>query len=87
MIVKGQYAPVIGNVCMDQLMLDITDIEGVNMGDEVIVMGSSGDKCVSAEEIAALMGTINYEVVCGIGKRIPRVYIKNKRVVKTVTLV
>lgn len=87
MIVKGQYAPVIGNVCMDQLMLDITDIEGVNMGDEVIVMGRNGDKCVSAEEIASLMGTINYEVVCGIGKRIPRVYIKNKRVVKTVTLV
>jgi alanine racemase len=87
MIVGGEYANVIGNVCMDQLMLDITHIPNVNMGDEVIVMGSCGDKCISAEELGELMGTINYEVVCGIGKRVPRVYVKNNVVVKTVALV
>jgi alanine racemase len=87
MIVGGEYANVIGNVCMDQLMLDITHIPNVNMGDEVIVMGSCGDKCISAEELGELMGTINYEVVCGIGKRVPRVYVKNNAVVKTVALV
>ncbi len=86
MIVNGQYADVIGNVCMDQLMLDVTDIKDVNMGDEVTVMGISGDKCVSAEELGAMMGTINYEVVCGIGKRVPRAYIKNNSVIKTVGL-
>ena len=87
MIVGGEYAPVIGNVCMDQLMLDITDIENVDMGDEVIVMGHSGDKRVSADELGRIIGTINYEVVCGIGKRVPRVYIKNNSVVKIVALV
>lgn len=87
MIVNGQYANVIGNVCMDQLMLDVTDIADVNMGDEVIVMGSCGDKAITAEEIGTMMGTINYEVVCGIGKRVPRVYIKSNNVIKTVTLV
>ena len=72
---------------MDQLMLDITDIENVDMGDEVIVMGHSGDKRVSADELGRIIGTINYEVVCGIGKRVPRVYIKNNSVVKIVALV
>lgn len=87
MIVNGEYANVIGNVCMDQLMLDITHIDNVKMGDEVTVMGVCGDKSVSAEELGEMTGTINYEIVCGIGKRVPRVYIKNNAVVKTVTLV
>lgn len=87
MIVNGEYADVIGNVCMDQLMLDVTHIKDVKMGDEVTVMGVCGDKSVSAEELGSMMGTINYEVVCGIGKRVPRVYIKNNNVVKTVALV
>jgi alanine racemase len=87
MIVGGEYANVIGNVCMDQLMLDVTHIPDVKMGDEVTVMGLCGDKAVTAEEIGDKMGTINYEVVCGIGKRVPRVYIKNNGVVKTVALV
>lgn len=86
-IVKGEYAPVIGNVCMDQMMIDITHIKDVKMGDEVIIMGKSGDKAVTAEELGALMGTINYEVVCGIGKRVPRVYVRNNNVIKTVSLV
>lgn len=86
-IVNGEYAPVIGNVCMDQMMIDVTHIENVKMGDEVIIMGRDGNKSVTAEELGSLMGTINYEVVCGIGKRVPRVYIRNNNVIKTVSLV
>ncbi len=87
MIVNGQYADVIGNVCMDQLMLDVTHIKDVNMGDDVTVIGTAGGKSVTADELANIMGTINYEVVCGIGKRVPRIYIRNNSVVKTVALV
>ena len=83
MIVNGKYAPIIGRVCMDQLMLDITDIENVSNGDEVTVIGTDGDCCVSAEEIANLTDTINYEIICIIGKRVPRVYFKNGKNVGT----
>lgn len=83
MIVNGKYAPIIGRVCMDQLMLDITDIENVATGDEVTVIGTDGVCCVSAEEIADLTNTINYEIICIIGKRVPRVYFKNGKNVGT----
>lgn len=83
MIVNGKYAPVIGRVCMDQLMLDVTDIENVSTGDEVTVIGIDGDSCVSTEEIADLTNTINYEIICIIGKRVPRVYFKNGKNVGT----
>lgn len=83
MIVNGKYAPIIGRVCMDQLMLDITDIENVSTGDKVTVIGTDGDCCVSAEEIANLTNTINYEIICIIGKRVPRVYFKNGKNVGT----
>lgn len=83
MIVNGKYAPIIGRVCMDQLMLDITDIENVSTGDEVTVIGTDGDCYVSAEEIANLTNTINYEIICIIGKRVPRVYFKNGKNVGT----
>lgn len=82
-IIKGQYAPVIGNVCMDQLMVDVTDIENVGIGDDVIIMGSDGKLSVSAEELAAIQGTINYEVVCNVGKRVPRVFIRNGEIINT----
>lgn len=77
-IINGEYAPVIGNVCMDQMMVDITDIKSVNVGDDVILVGKQGDKEVTFEEIAALADTINYEIICGIGKRVPRIYKQEK---------
>ncbi len=77
MLVSGQYVPVIGRVCMDQLMLDISDIENVQVGDEVTVIGTDGQNSITFEEIAALTGTINYEVICVVGKRVPRIYYKN----------
>lgn len=81
-IIRGMYAPVAGRVCMDQFMADVTDIPGVKTGDEAILMGSDGNLSVPAEEIAAILGTINYEVVCRVGKRVPRVYIKNGKPLK-----
>jgi alanine racemase len=81
-IINGQFAPVVGNICMDQCMIDITDIEGVKIGDEVILMGSDGKLKFDVDDIAPLLGTINYEVLCMISKRVPRVYIKGGEIVK-----
>ena len=81
-IINGHYAPIIGNVCMDQMMVDVTNITDVKDGDCVIIMGSDGKNTVSAEELANIAGTINYEIVCDVGKRVPRVYVKNGEVIK-----
>jgi alanine racemase len=74
MIVHGQYAKVAGSVCMDQTMLEVTGIPGVKEGDRVTVFGRDGDAFISADEVAALAGTINYEVVCAMSRRVPRCY-------------
>ena len=75
MTVHGKKAPVIGRVCMDQLMIDVSDIPDVKAGDEVIVIGDGQNNTFSFDEMAQLTGTINYELVCLVGKRVPRVYI------------
>lgn len=81
-IIKGRFAPVVGRICMDMCMVDITDIPGVEIGDEVIVMGSEDGLSFTAEDIAEAIGTINYEVLCAVSKRIPRVYIKDNKVIE-----
>lgn len=81
-IVKGKFAPVVGSICMDQCMIDITDIEDVIVGDEVILMGSDESIKFDADNIASILGTINYEIICMISKRVPRVYMKHGQVVK-----
>lgn len=81
-LVNGQFAPVVGSICMDQCMIDVTDIEGdIKTGDEVVLLGKQGDREITAQELAGYMGTIPYEVVCIIGKRVPRVYYKNGKIV------
>jgi len=75
--VRGQFAPIAGAICMDQCMIDVTDIPGVSPGDTVTLMGSK-EEGLCADDLADLVGTISYEVVCGIGKRVPRVYVKAK---------
>ena len=75
MLVRGKPAPVIGRVCMDQLMLDVSGIEGVQIGDIATVFGKDNDAFLSAEELAALAGTINYEIITRIGRRVPKVFI------------
>ena len=76
-LIRGQYAPIIGRICMDQFMVDVTEIEGVSVMDDVTLIGTDGEHQISVEEIANITGTINYEIVCDISKRVPRVYIRN----------
>ena len=71
-LIKGQRAPLIGRVCMDMCLADVSGIKNVRVGDEVILFGEE----LSVDEVASNMGTINYEVVCGVGKRVPRVYVE-----------
>ncbi|MBE9527711.1 MAG: alanine racemase [Proteobacteria bacterium] len=74
-LVRGARAPIAGTICMDLTMCDVTDIPDVEVGDEVVIIGTRGTESISAEEIAAKTGTISYEVFCSISKRVPRVYI------------
>ncbi|MGN0614394.1 MAG: alanine racemase [Porcipelethomonas sp.] len=74
-LVKGKRCPIIGRVCMDQLILDVTGVPGVKEGDIVTLIGRDGDEEITADELASLYGTIGYEVVCGISKRVPRIYV------------
>lgn len=83
-LIRGRRAPIVGRICMDQFMVDITHIEDVEDLDEVVLIGKQGHEEITADEIAEIKGTINYEVVCQLGKRIPRVYIRNKQVVETI---
>lgn len=82
MLVNGKKAPIIGNVCMDQCMLDVTGIEGVKAGKQITVFGSDNGAYISADEIAAKAGLINYEIICGLSRRVPRVYIKNNEIIE-----
>lgn len=76
-LINGIRVPVLGRVCMDQLMLDVTKAMPVHVGDEVVFYGKQGKEEISVEEIADLLGTINYEVTCMLDRRIPRVYKEN----------
>ena len=80
MLVGDACVDVIGKICMDQCMIDVTNVNNINIGDEVIIFG---DHTVTADTLASMLGTINYEIVCMISKRIPRFYIHNGRTVKT----
>ena len=76
-LVHGEYAPILGRVCMDQFMIDVTDIPDVKMGDTVTIFGKDGKKCISVEEIAESSHSFNYEFVCSVTTRVPRKYIEN----------
>ena len=73
-LVRGQRAPVVGRVCMDQCMINVTHIDGVAQGDEVVLIGSQGEDRIRAEDVALKLGTNNYETVSLIMARVPRVY-------------
>lgn len=75
-LIKGRRAPVIGRVCMDMTMVDVTDVPGVRPGDEVIIIGGEGENRITADDIAGWAGTIAYETLCGIGERVGRVYVR-----------
>jgi alanine racemase len=77
-VVNDDYARIVGQISMDLALLDVTDIPGVEVGDEVILIGSSEHCRITAYEIAAELGTVPYEVLCSIGKRVPRIYLENE---------
>ena len=76
-LIHGKKAPILGRVCMDQFMVDVTDIPEAAQKDEVVLVGSQGDEHISVEELGALSGRFNYEFVCDIGKRVPRCFMKS----------
>lgn len=81
-LVRNRRVPMIGNVCMDQAMLNVTSVPEIRIGDEVILFGGSDDGFIEIDEVAAHMNTINYEVVCLIGSRVPRVYVQDGKIVR-----
>ena len=79
-LIRGVKAPIVGRVCMDQFMVDVTHIPGVRIGDIVTIFGTDGEEAITADEVAAAAQTIGYELVCGITPRVPRVYLRNGEV-------
>jgi len=73
-LVNGKRAPVAGRVCMDLTMIDVTDIEKIQPGDEVVLLGRQGDAEISADEMAAWANTISYEILTSISNRVPRIH-------------
>lgn len=87
MAVGGKKAKVVGRICMDQCMIDVTEIDNISVGDTVTVVGKSENEEISMDDVASWTGTINYEVACLVGKRVPRVYIKNDEVTNVKSLI
>lgn len=74
-VAGGQFAPVVGNICMDQMIINITGCDkDIKIGDEVVLIGTQGENTIGGDEVARLANTINYEILTGIGKRVPRIY-------------
>ncbi|MBO5609712.1 MAG: alanine racemase [Eubacterium sp.] len=76
-LIHGQYAPILGRVCMDQIMIDVTDIDDVKIRDEVVLFGTQGENMISIEEVAEPANSFNYEMACHVSRRVPRVYYKD----------
>lgn len=83
-LIRGRRAPILGRICMDQMMVDCTHIPEAQVGDTVVLVGRSGQEQITVEEIAAQGNSFNYEFVCGISRRVPRVYLQNGQVVHSV---
>ena len=82
-LICGKRAPILGRVCMDQMMVDVTGIPQAKEGDVVTLLGTDGEECITAEQLGELSGRFNYELVCDFGKRVPRVYKKGGKVTGT----
>lgn len=76
-LINGKKAPVLGRICMDQFMVDVTEIDGVEMGSKVTLIGQDGNEVITADDMAESIGTIGYEIVCNISRRVVRKYFKN----------
>ena len=83
-LIRGKKAPILGRICMDQMMVDVTAIPGVQVGDQVTLVGTDGDETITMEEISARADSFNYEFVCGISRRVPRLYVQDGKTTHTV---
>ena len=83
-LIRGKRAPILGRICMDQMMVDVTDIPGVALNDKVVLVGTDGGEVITMETIAAAADSFNYEFVCGISRRVPRLYRKDGHTVHSV---
>ena len=83
-LIRGQKAPILGRICMDQMMVDVTHIPGAAVGDQVTLVGSDGGETIAMEEISAQADSFNYEFVCGISRRVPRQYVQGGKTVHSV---
>ena len=83
-LIRGRRAPILGRICMDQLMVDVTDIPGVTLNDKVTLVGTDGDETITMEAISAVADSFNYEFVCGISRRVPRFYYQEGKIVHQV---
>ena len=83
-LIRGKKAPILGRVCMDQMMVDVTDIPDVQLNDRVVLVGRSGNEEITVETIAAAADSFNYEFICGISRRVPRIYSRSGKTVHSV---
>ncbi len=81
-LIHGKRAPIIGRVCMDQFMVDVTEIEEVQFGDKAVLIGEDGENRITVDELSGLSGRFNYEFICSFGKRVPREYLHQGKVVE-----
>ena len=83
-LIHGKRAPILGRICMDQMMVDVTHIDDVAINDKVVLVGTDGDETITMEQIAAAADSFNYEFVCGISRRVPRFYLRQGQVIRSV---
>lgn len=83
-LVRGKRVPIVGRVCMDQCMANVSAVPDAGLGDEVVLIGRQGEESITVEEVAAQLGTINYELICMISHRVPRVYIRDGKPVQKI---
>ena len=83
-LIRGKKAPILGRICMDMMLVDVTDIPGASVNDQVVLVGRSGDEVITMEQIAEAAGSFNYEFVCGISRRVPRIYTQGGKTVHSV---
>ena len=83
-LIRGKKAPILGRICMDQMMVDVTDIPGVTLNDRVVLVGKYDDESITLEQMAQVLDTIHYELVCGISRRVPRLYCRDGKTVHSV---
>ena len=82
-LIHGKKAPILGRICMDQMMVDVTHIPDVSIGNKVVLIGQDGDEHITTQQIAAAAGSFHYEFLCGISRRVPRYYVRDGQVVQT----